>query len=166
MNRKTRDQLNAIKNGLSVCNRGVCLYSAFRRHVCQTGKHLARFAAYEKAHPGYDAYTGDQILIDGNRQGKSGVDHVMAYRQSASRAALCYLWLGRNLYIDFAFFRRDVYCSKGSQAPIWMPICRIGWIFHRRLNASMSINMDFPMFRYRVFEGNYINNEIGKAECD
>mgnify|MGYP000140454968 CR=1 FL=1 len=23
-------------------------------------------------------------------------------------------------------------------------------------------SMDFPMFRYRVFEGNYINNEMGK----
>ena len=106
------------------------------------------------------AYTGDQILIDG--EGKEvRIDHIMPYRQSESRAALLYLWLGRNLYIDFAFFRRDIYCSKiknsylDANMPYWLDLSH-------ETKCLNVINMDFPMFRYRVFEGNYINNEIGK----
>ena len=153
------DQLNAIKNGLSYAT-GEYVYILHSDDMFASRETLARFAAYEKEHPGYDAYTGDQILIDGNSR-EIRRDHVMEYKQSPSRAALCYLWLGRNLYIDVAFFRRDVYCEKvrrsylDSNMPYWLD-------FSQEKKCLNVKNMDFPMFRYRVFEGNYINNEIGK----
>ena len=116
--------------------------------------------AYEREHPGYDAYMGNQILIDG--EGKEiRLDRVMPYRNSKSRAALLYLWLGRNLYIDFCFFlQKSVLWSikrsyLDSNMPYWLDLTQKS----KCLNVK---SMDFPMFRYRVFEGNYINNEMGK----
>lgn len=156
---KNADQLNAIKNGIQYAT-GEYIYILHSDDMFADKETLAKFVAYENAHPGYDAYTGDQILIDG--EGKEvRIDHIMPYRQSESRAALLYLWLGRNLYIDFAFFRRDIYCSKiknsylDANMPYWLDLSH-------ETKCLNVINMDFPMFRYRVFEGNYINNEIGK----
>lgn len=153
------DQLNAIKNGLRYAT-GDYIYILHSDDLFAEKETLSRFVAYEREHPGYDAYMGNQILIDG--EGKEiRLDRVMPYRNSKSRAALLYLWLGRNLYIDFAFFRRKAYYGSikrsylDSNMPYWLDLTQKS----KCLNVK---SMDFPMFRYRVFEGNYINNEIGK----
>ncbi|MBC3516419.1 glycosyltransferase [Neobittarella massiliensis] len=153
------DQLNAIKNGLTYAT-GDYVYILHSDDLLAGKETLSQFAAYEKAHPGYDAYMGNQILIDGDGR-EIRYDTVMPYRQNRDRAALLYLWLGRNLYIDFAFFRKDVYCTKikksylDSNMPYWLD-------FSQESKCLDVKNMDFPMFRYRVFEGNYINSELGK----
>lgn len=153
------DQLNAIKNGIQYTT-GKYIHILHSDDLLADKETLARFAAYEKEHPGYDVYMGDQILMDGAGR-EIRYDRVMPYKQSKSRVALLYLWLGRNFYIDVGFFRKDVYCKKVKQSyldwnmPYWLDLSQES----KCLNVK---SMDFPMFRYRVFEGNYINNEIGK----
>lgn len=156
---KNADQLNAIKNGIQYVT-GNYIFILHSDDMLADNGTLAKFVAFEQQHPGYDAYTGDQILIDGEGF-EIRRDYVMRYKQRPSRVALLYLWLGRNLYIDVAFFRTDIYCGKiketylNQNMPFWLDLSQE----KKCLNV---INMKFSMFRYRVFEGNYINNEIGK----
>ena len=75
--------------------------------------------------------------------------------------ALQTLWLGRQLYIDFAFWRKEVFFKKVFVNYLtWnMPY----WLCVEDNNISM-LNVekvDFKFIKYRIFEGNYINNEVG-----
>lgn len=71
------------------------------------------------------------------------------------------LWLGRNLYSDFLFAKKQVFEKNIKQSyltwnmPFWTQIFESAEV----LNIK---NTDFPILKYRVHEGNYINNEIGK----
>lgn len=87
-----------------------------------------------------------------------GTQKVRKYKSKTSQIALQGLWLGRNLFLDFAFwdiniFRQNVYYNYLTwNTPFW-------------LNHDMTLldvkNSNFKTFKYRVYSENYINNEIG-----
>jgi len=70
------------------------------------------------------------------------------------------LWLGRNLFVDVAFWKNEIYREQvlknylNWNTPFWLN-CDNGLSM---LNVK---NVEFPFFKYRVFEENYINNEVG-----
>ena len=107
-----------------------------------------------------DAIISSPIVIDKN--GKiTGIQKVKKYKRKKYILALQLLWLGRNYYIDFAFHKKTSFLNNVKNNYLM-------WNFPFWLNINEEINMldvknvDFSFFKYRIFEGNYINNEIGK----
>lgn len=155
---KNNDQLNAIKRSLDYIT-GDYIYilhsdDLLMEHTFQN------FIEFEKSNPNFDAYTGNRIIIDEN-DNISGKEKTLEYKHKEHRLALLYLWLGRNLYIDFAFWKKDIFLTVVKESylnwnmPYWINIDKDSGL----LNV---VNMGCDMFKYRVHSENYINNKIGK----
>lgn len=153
------DQLNALQTALQHVT-GDFIYILHSDDLLYDNKSLERFVAFHRENPNYEVYTGNYMIIDGSGN-ETGNYKLLKYKRTPRRLALLYLWLGRNLYHDSAFFRKDIMESYVRTTYLtWnMPY----WIkLQERPEVLNVINMDFNMFRYRVYEDNYINNEIGK----
>lgn len=157
--KENSDQLNAIKYVLDKIS-GDYVYILHSDDLLYSSDSLKNFVNFEKSNPGYDSYTGDQMLIDANGN-EIKISKLMKYKQSINRLALLYLWLGRNLYIDFAFYKTSVFLTTIKESyltwnmPYWVDL-------YSEPNLINVKNMDFIMFRYRVHSKNYINSDIGK----
>lgn len=162
LNQDNQDQLIAVKNGLDFA-KGDYIYILHSDDFFYDERSLERFLDIEASYPGYDAYTGSRLEIDDD---ENPIREVKTRRILKGRHALVltYLWLGRNIYIDFAFFKRSSFNEAIKESYlIWnIPY----WINLSEKNQPHSLklfNMDFPLFRYRVYEGNYINSKLGAA---
>lgn len=152
------DQLAAIWNTLPYAS-GDYIYILHSDDLLYSKQSLKAFVEFEKKNPGYDAYTGDQSII--NAEGKQvNREHVMRYRNTQKRLALMYLWLGRNLYSDVAFFSKRALKKIAYSYLTWnMPY----WYDPESPTGCLNVKtMDFPIFCYRVYAGNYMNNPLGK----
>lgn len=107
----------------------------------------------------YDAIIGDIITMD-NNMNKTGVIRVLDYNKWQKNMALCLLWLGRNLFVDVAIYKRDVFIKKVAKN--YLTWNTPNWLLLEDDCDMLNINkVNYSFIRYRVFEGNYINNEIG-----
>lgn len=154
------DQLNAIKNGMKYIEEDNSLVYILHSDDLLTDKFVFEKAAKYFEKNNCDAILGDLDLIDGNSN-NIGVQKIRKYKNSDDELALQTLWLGRQLYIDFAFWRKEVFFKKVFVNYLtWnMPY----WLCVEDNNISM-LNVekvDFKFIKYRIFEGNYINNEVG-----
>ena len=71
------------------------------------------------------------------------------------------LWLGRQYYCDVAFFKKDVY--KNDVKYNYLTWNTPYWLNYNGEPFMLNVKtVSYPFFNYRVFEGNYINNEIGQ----
>ena len=105
---------------------------------------------------GVDSIISDMYIIDKNSN-VVGIQKVDKYKNKMSTIALQLLWLGRNLYVDMAFHRKDVFTKKVYNnyllwnGPFWLNI---------NSNDMLNVkNVDFSFFKYRVFDDNYLNSE-------
>lgn len=152
------DQLTAIWNALQYAT-GDYIYILHSDDLLYNEHSFESFIEFAKQNPGYDAYTGDEVIIDS--AGKQiAYEHIMRYQNTKKRLALMYLWLGRNLYSDVAFFSRQALQKVEYSYLIWnMPY----WFCPKNETGCLSVkNMGFPLFRYRIYEDNYINTTLGK----
>ncbi len=107
-----------------------------------------------------DAIISSPLIIN-EKSEINGRLNVKDYVSNESILALQLLWLGRNLYIDSAFFTYKSFITSIKNnyliwnTPFWLNLTEEP----RMLNVC---NVDFPFFKYRCYEGNYINNPIGK----
>lgn len=103
-----------------------------------------------------DSIIADVAIIDkyGNITGNQKVSNYMNKKRIIP---LQLLWLGRNLYIDMAFHKKDVFINYVYKnyllwnGPFWL-----------NLEDKTILNVkkvDFSFFKYRVFDENYINTE-------
>lgn len=157
--KENSDQLNSIKFVLDKIS-GDYVYILHSDDLLYSKTSLEEFIEFEKSHPGYDAYTGNSMIIDVN-DNEVKLSKVMKYKRTTNRLALLYLWLGRNLYIDCAFFNTNVFLKSIKESyldwnmPYWVDL-------HSYPNLISVKNMDHIMFKYRIHESNYINNDVGK----
>ncbi len=106
-----------------------------------------------------DAIISDIIIIDGNNK-ITGKKKVKKYEKKKYILPLELLWLGRNLYMDTAFFRTDIFLKNVYynyltwNGPFWLNLDNNNMCNVKKVN--------FSFFKYRVFEQNYINNFMGK----
>lgn len=120
---------------------------------------LEKVKKYVKNNPDIDAIISDAQKINENSK-NIGIQKTRDYVYDEKVLPLQLLWLGRNLYIDFAFIKKDIVLTKIKESylkwnvPFWLDVEN-----YEILNVK---KVNFPFFKYRVFEGNYINNEIGK----
>lgn len=157
---KNSDQLNAIKNGLKTIDDPNSLIHIFHSDdLINDDCVLEKVNIYFKNNPNVDAIISDYNIIN-EKSEIIGYQKVRKYQKKKSIIALQGLWLGRNLFVDVAFFKYNIYKKHVYEnyltwnRPFWL-------ITDNKLDMLNVHNVDFPFFKYRVFEGNYINNEIG-----
>lgn len=156
---ENKDQLNALKNACNyIKKKNSLVYILHSDDLLNNELVLEKAVSYMKNN-NYDAIIADANVID-EKSIITGVQKVKKYQNKKYILPLQLLWLGRNLYIDFAFFKSEVFLKNvyhnylNWNGPFWL-----------NLDDDNILNIkkvDFKFFKYRVFEGNYINNKLGK----
>lgn len=156
---ENKDQLNAIKHGLNYINGQYILILHSDDELADTNV-LSNCVRTIKD-SGYDALIAPHILIDDNDK-VIGYQKVLEYKIKKSIPPMQMLWLGRNLFVDTSFCKRDVYEKYVYHNYLtWnMPF----WLCYNEKKVSMlNVNtVDFPFIKYRIHANNYINDDIGK----
>ena len=156
---ENKDQLNALK---TACNHIKEKHSLV--YILHSDDLLDNSDVFKKAinymkNNNYDAIISNVDTIDGNGN-LSGKIKINKYINKKYIMPLQLLWLGRNLYIDSGFFRANIFLNQVYNnyltwnGPFWLDLDS-----KSILNVK---NVDFNFFKYRVFEKNYINNDLGK----
>ncbi|EQK43950.1 glycosyl transferase 2 family protein [[Clostridium] bifermentans ATCC 638] len=155
-----QDQLNAISNVLKYI-KGDYVYILHSDDLLPSNDFFEKMVKEAKANPDIDAFIGDLTIID-EESNISGTQSVNKYKNADKSLSKLMLWLGRNLYVDVMFAKKEVFITNVKESyltwniPFWT---RLGFDKDEVLNVK---NVDFPILKYRVHGGNYINNEIGK----
>lgn len=157
-----QDQLVAIQNGAKHAH-GDYIYVLHSDDLLYDEKSLERFLETEAKHPGYDAYTGSRLEVNVKSQATREVKTrpILPEQQAL---ALTYLWLGRNIYMDVAFFERQAFEQHISETylsqnmPYWMRFSDDG-----AAHALRIYNMSFPLLRYHIHDENYAKSKLGAA---
>lgn len=154
-----QDQLNAILNGSTYAN-GDYIYIAHSDDVLNGNDILDKCVKYMENHQELEAIISDLITI--NETGDIlGVQKTQKYLNKKYMLPLMELWLGRNLYVDVAFYRRDIFFNKVKKTYLtWnMPF----WLDLENSDKLLKVKkVPFPIMRYRIGANNYINNSIGQ----
>lgn len=154
------DQLNAIIRGVEYIT-GEFVFVLHSDDLLPESDFLEKAVHTMKENPNVDGLFGDLVLINESSE-IVGKQHIQTYHVDKSMPPLMLLWLGRNLYSDVAFHRTDVYKSAVFynyltwNMPLWVDIR------NEKIRMLNYKSVSFPVLKYRVHEGNYINNELGK----
>lgn len=155
-----KDQLNAILTGLNYIT-GDYVFILHSDDVIANSETIEKCVNYMEKNKQVDAIIANLEIIDENDNYK-GIQKVNKYYKKSYVLPLQLLWLGRNLYVDVAFWKKDVYLNSVKETyltwnmPFWIDITS------SEPNMLNVTNVDFPFIKYRVHSGNYINNESGK----
>ncbi len=156
---ENKDQLNAIKNGAKqIKDKKSLVYILHSDDLLVDNSVFERVNNYFQNHE-YDAITADLKLIN-EKSELIGNQIIKNYKKEISTCALQELWLGRQLFIDFAFWKYSVFITSVYQnylnwnMPYWLTV-------YPNLDMMNVKKVDFPFIKYRVYPGNYINSEIG-----
>ena len=154
------DQLNALCNGINYIT-GDYVFVLHSDDLLPDDNFFENCIKEMNKHPEADGLFGNLIIIDENSN-ETGMQKVKNYHVNDNMPATMLLWLGRNLYSDVAFHKADVYKNiVKNNYLIWnMPL----WLDFQKEGIKMVnyVSVDFPVLKYRVHSGNYINNELGK----
>lgn len=152
-----KDQLNAVKNGLKYAT-GDYIYILHSDDLLYNSGSIKSCVLYLESNNEYDAITFDIAIID--EKSKFKTIQTVDYFNNKYTLPISLVWLGRNLFSDVAFYKREVFENEvfnnylTNNTPYWVD-----------LNSMKMLNVkkvDFFVMKYRVHENNYINNEIGK----
>jgi len=153
------DQLRAIINGLNYIT-GDYIFVLHSDDLLASEDMLDKSITYMEENPNLDAIIGQLLVIDENSN-LTGNIKINKYINKECTIANQLLWLGRNLYSDVGFYRKEVYIEKIKEnylrwnTPFWL--CTTNEC--KMLNVE---TVSFNFIKYRIHSGNYINNEVGK----
>ena len=156
---ENKDQLNALKTACNYIKEENSLVYILHSDDLLDNPDVFKKAINYMKNNNYDAIISNVDTIDGNGN-LSGKIKINKYINKKYIIPLQLLWLGRNLYIDFGFFRTNIFLNQVYNnyltwnGPFWLDLDS-----KSILNVK---NVDFNFFKYRVFEENYINNDLGK----
>lgn len=156
---ENQDQLNAIINASNYIEDENSLV-----YILHSDDILNDNNVLQNAHDFFETNSCDAIISDYDMINEKneiiGTHKVKKYEKKDSILGLQTLWLGRNLFTDMAFWKFSSFKDKVMynylmwNTPFWMDFsdgCKM-------LDVK---NVNFKFFKYRVFDGNYINNQIG-----
>jgi len=157
---KNADQLNALIHALEKASGEYC-FTLHSDDQLPDENFLQRCVQLMEKNPDIDGLFGDLLLMD--EQGNiTGRQKVSSYQVSEAMPALTLLWLGRNPYSDVAFHKMSVYrdAVKYNYLTWNMPL----WLDTRENKVSMLKyrSVDFPVLKYRIHAGNYVNSALGE----
>lgn len=156
---ENKDQLNALKTACNYIKEKNSLVYILHSDDLLDNPDVFKKAINYMKNNNYDAIISNVDTIDGNGN-LSGKIKINKYINKKYIMPLQLLWLGRNLYIDSGFFRANIFLNQVYNnyltwnGPFWLDLDS-----KSILNVK---NVDFNFFKYRVFEKNYINNDLGK----
>lgn len=156
---ENKDQLNALKTACNYIKEENSLVYILHSDDLLDNSDVFKKAINYMKNNNYDAIISNVDTIDGNGN-LSGKIKINKYINKKYIMPLQLLWLGRNLYIDSGFFRANIFLNQVYNnyltwnGPFWLDLDS-----KSILNVK---NVDFNFFKYRVFEENYINNDLGK----
>lgn len=156
---ENKDQLNALKTACNYIKEKNSLVYILHSDDLLDNPDVFKKAINYMKNNNYDAIISNVDTIDGNGN-LSGKIKINKYINKKYIMPLQLLWLGRNLYIDSGFFRANIFLNQVYNnyltwnGPFWLDLDS-----KSILNVK---NVDFNFFKYRVFEENYINNDLGK----
>lgn len=156
---ENKDQLNALKTACNYIKEENSLVYILHSDDLLDNSDVFKKAINYMKNNNYDAIISNVDTIDGNGN-LSGKIKINKYINKKYIIPLQLLWLGRNLYIDSGFFRANIFLNQVYNnyltwnGPFWLDLDS-----KSILNVK---NVDFNFFKYRVFEKNYINNDLGK----
>lgn len=154
------DQLNAIIHGTNYVT-GDYVFILHSDDLLPSEDFFEKCLSFLKENPDYNGIFGDLLLIDENNK-PLGKQQVKEYRVSKHIPPLQLLWLGRNLFCDVAFHKTEIFKNQILNSyliwntPFWLDYSELGI---KMLNYKKA---DFPLLKYRLHSGNYINNDLGK----
>ena len=154
------DQLNAI---LNACDKikGNYIYVIHSDDLFANDNVLSKIAKEIESYPDYDAFLSKGSYIINETSEIIGKQNFLTYRKKKSVLPLELLWLGRNIYWDLAVCKKEIFLTEvKNNYLIWnTPF----WINTEKKPYMLNVKtLNFYFTKYRVFEGNYINNIIGK----
>lgn len=154
------DQLNALLRGLENAS-GDYIFILHSDDQLPFDTFFSDCVKIMEDNPQTDGLFGDLTIMN-EASRVIGHQRVKEYSVNEKDPALMLLWLGRNIYSDFAFHRASVYrdAVKDNYLTWNMPL----WIDLRNDGVKMLnyVSVPFPVLKYRVHAGNYINNELGR----
>lgn len=156
---ENQDQLNAIKNVSHLIEENSLVLILHSDDVLDNEKVLQNINDYFEKN-NVDAIIADLPTMD-DKSIFSGIQKTKKYKKRKYIPALQLLWLGRNLYADTFVGKEKVFHEKiinnyiNWNTPFWLS-------YENKVEMLNVKKVDFFIIRYRVFDGNYINNEIGK----
>ncbi len=152
------DQLNALKLGVKYLS-GTIVYIIHSDDIFSNRKVLSR-AIHILESDDIDGILAD-ISIDNGNHTKIRKQSTLDYLGNSRQLKIQTLWLGRNLYLDFAFWRTPVFENQVHRnylswnTPNWINLQ------DELINSLNLENANFSVINYRVHDGNYINSEVG-----
>jgi len=159
IHQKNQDQLLALINGLKYVS-GDYVYILHSDDLLYDENVFNKVVEYFDNHQSTDAIISNLTIIDEN--GKvTGEQIINPYLKKRRIPVIQLLWLGRNLYVDSGFFRSEIFKENVYRnyltwnRPFWLDI-------DKEVHQVNVDNVNFNLFKYRVYEGNYANNEVGK----
>ncbi len=156
---KNQDQLKAIIHGTKYIT-GDYVFILHSDDLLASSDTFEKAVSYMNEHKELDAIIAPLLLI--NEKGRlKGCQEVLSYSKNKKIPVIQMLWLGRNLYADVGFFKKEIYISKIKETyltwnmPFWLNI-------GKKVTTLNVETVEFEMLKYRVHSENYINNELGK----
>lgn len=152
------DQLNALLHGCEYMS-GDYVFILHSDDLLPSNTFFQECVEVMQKEPEVDGLFGDLVLINEYSE-KVGLQRVEAYKNQANKPAEMLLWLGRNLYADVAFHKTEVFQKQIKENYlIWnMPF----WLYYdARPQMLRYKKVEFPILKYRVHGGNYINSQLG-----
>ena len=104
------DQLNAILNGLQYL-KGDYIYLLHSDDLLASNDVFEKCINYMEENKDCDALTADLTIID-EKSNVTGIQKIKKYNRKDYILAVQELWLGRNLYVDFAFHRAETFLNQ------------------------------------------------------
>lgn len=154
------DQLRALLNGAKYIS-GDYVYVLHSDDLLFDNSVVDKAIRYLEKNPKIDGVIGDLTIIDENSN-ITGIQKILKYENKDKVIATQLLWLGRNLYVDLVFCRKEIFLNEVFQnyltwnRPFWLK-------FDEEKVSMLNIsNVEFSLMKYRIHSGNYANNEIGK----
>ena len=153
------DQLLALINGSKYIT-GDYVYILHSDDLFASNDALRLANDYVTRNPDIDGILPNILIIDKDDNVVSK-QKLLKYSNKDKNLAIDLLWLGRNMYSDFPFIKTSVFLSEMKEN--YLTWNRPFWLNINDCSASMlnMKNVDFCMLKYRVYEGNYANNEVG-----
>lgn len=155
--KENSDQLNAIKYVINYLD-GDYVYICHSDDLLNVDV-LKNVNIYLHTHREYDSIISNLDII--NEDGiLTGELKFSNYKNNKNVIPEMILNLGRNFYGDFGFCKRSIFIDKVYKnyltwnGPFWLDVDNKDILNVKKAN--------FNFFKYRVFEGNYINSDLGR----
>lgn len=159
LKQENADQLNALINGCSYIS-GDYVFILHSDDLLPSETFFQQCIDEMKSSKNLDGIFGDLTVIN-EKSEVTGVQKVKKYEKKENVPPLMLLWLGRNIFADFAFHKTECFMNYVKENYLtWnMPF----WLYYEEKPKMVNYKkVDFPILKYRVHGENYINNELGK----